>query len=337
VAIRNWNLGVIINKGLKTSEIQMTKTAVSIVIPIYNEEGNLKELHTRLSEVLPAITETYEIIFVDDCSTDNSFAILNEFNREDKKTKVIKFRRNFGQSAAIAAGFDYSKGDIIITMDGDLQNDPEDIPKLLDELENGDYDVVCGWRFDRADTMLKKLFSKIANGLRRRFTDEDIHDSGCTLRAYKKECRADLELYGEMHRYIPALLLWKGYKIGEVKVRHHERKHGTTKYSWKRVVKGFLDLIVVTFWQRFSARPIHVFGGLGLVLSLVGLVVSLYLVIQRLFFGMGLADRPLFMVSIFMVLVGVQFIVTGVLADIMLKVYYGQKERKNYLIEAVVD
>jgi glycosyltransferase involved in cell wall biosynthesis len=309
VAIRNWNLGVIINKGLKTSEIQMTKTAVSIVIPIYNEEGNLKELHTRLSEVLPAITETYEIIFVDDCSTDNSFAILNEFNR----------------------------GDMIITMDGDLQNDPEDIPKLLDELENGDYDVVCGWRFDRADTMLKKLFSKIANGLRRRFTDEDIHDSGCTLRAYKKECIADLELYGEMHRYIPALLLWKGYKIGEVKVRHHERKHGTTKYSWKRVVKGFLDLIVVTFWQRFSARPIHVFGGLGLVLSLVGLVVSLYLVIQRLFFGMGLADRPLFMVSIFMVLVGVQFIVTGVLADIMLKVYYGQKERKNYLIEAVVD
>ena len=313
------------------------KTAVSIVIPIYNEEGNLKELHTRLSDVLHSLTENYEILFVDDCSTDNSFAILKEINNEDKRVKVIKFRRNFGQSAAISAGFDYSKGDIIITMDGDLQNDPEDIPKLLDALENGDYDVVCGWRFDRADSMLKKSFSKIANGLRRRFTDEDIHDSGCTLRAYKKECIADLELYGEMHRYIPALLVWKGYKIGEVKVKHHERRYGKTKYSWKRVVKGFLDLIVVTFWQRFSARPIHVFGGFGLVLSVVGLVVSLYLVIQRLFFGMSLADRPLFMVSIFMVLVGVQLVVTGVLADIMLKVYYGQKERKQYLIEAVLD
>jgi glycosyltransferase involved in cell wall biosynthesis len=310
---------------------------ISIVIPVYNEEENIKELHTRLTNVIPAITENYEILFVDDGSTDNSFAILKEINKEDKKVKVIKFRRNFGQSAAISAGFDFSKGDVIITMDGDLQNDPWDIPKLLGELEEEDYDVVCGWRFDRADSKLKILFSRIANRLRRRFTAEDIHDSGCTLRAYKKECIADLELYGEMHRYIPALLLWKGYKIGEVKVRHRERKHGKTKYSWKRIVKGFLDLIVVTFWQRFSARPIHVFGGLGLALSVVGGVVSLYLVILRLFFGMGLADRPLFLVSIFMIIVGVQFVVTGVLADIMLKVYYGQKERKNYLVEVVVD
>jgi len=310
---------------------------ISVIIPIYNEEGNIKELHTKLTNLLPAITENYEILFVDDGSTDNSFAILKELNNEDESVKVIKFRRNFGQSAALSAGFDYSKGDVIITMDSDLQNDPKDIPKLLDELEKEDYDVVCGWRFDRADTMLKKLFSKIANGLRRRFTDEDIHDSGCTLRAYKKESIADLELYGEMHRYIPALLLWKGYKIGEVKVRHHERKYGTTKYSWRRVVKGFLDLIVVTFWQRFSARPIHIFGGLGLALSVVGGIVSLYLVFLRLFFGMGLADRPLFLVSIFMVIVGVQFVVTGVLADIMLKVYYGLNERKPYLVEVVVD
>jgi glycosyltransferase involved in cell wall biosynthesis len=310
---------------------------ISILIPIYNEEGNIKELHTKLTDVLPILTENYEILFVDDCSTDNSFAILNELNREDKRVKLIKFRRNFGQSAAISAGFDYSKGDIIITMDGDLQNDPEDIPKLLETLEKEDYDVVCGWRFDRADSMLKKLFSEIANWLRRRFTAEEIHDSGCTLRAYKKECITDLELYGEMHRYIPALLLWKGYKIGEVKVRHHERKHGTTKYSWRRVIKGFLDLIVVTFWQRFSARPIHIFGGLGLLLCVIGLVVSSYLVIQRLFFGMSLAERPLFIVSIFMVIVGVQFVVTGVLADIMLKVYYGLKERKQYLVDVVVE
>jgi len=315
----------------------MTKTAISIVIPVYNEEENIKELHTKLTTVLPAITENYEIIFVDDGSTDNSFALLKELNNEGKSVKVIKFRRNFGQSAAISAGFDYSKGNIIISMDGDLQNDPGDIPKLLETLEKEDYDVVCGWRFDRADSKLKISFSRIANRLRRRFTTENIHDSGCTLRVYKKECIADLELYGEMHRYIPALLLWKGYKIGEVKVKHHERKYGTTKYGWRRIIKGFLDLIVVTFWQKYSARPIHVFGGLGLLLSVVGGIISLYMVISRLFFDMSLADRPLFLVSIFMIIVGVQFIVTGVLADIMLKVYYGQKERKPYLVEVVVE
>ena len=315
----------------------MTKTDISIVIPVYSEEGNLKELRVRLSDVLLTITENYEILFVDDGSIDNSFAMLKEINNEDKRVKVIKFRRNFGQSAAIAAGFDLSKGDVIITMDGDLQNDPEDIPKLLETLEKEDYDVVCGWRFDRADSKLKLLFSRIANRLRRRFTNEEIHDSGCTLRVYKRECITDLELYGEMHRYIPALLLWKGYKIGEVKVKHHERKYGTTKYSWRRIIKGFLDLIVVIFWQKYSARPIHVFGGLGLFLSVVGGIISLYMVISRLFFNMSLADRPLFLVSIFMIIVGVQFVVTGVLADIMLKVYYGQKERKPYLVEVVVD
>lgn len=310
---------------------------ISIVIPVYNEEENIKELHTKLINIIPSITENYEIIFVDDASTDNSFGILKEINKEDKKVKIIKFRRNFGQSSAISAGFDYSKGDVVITMDGDLQNDPADIPKLLEKLEKEDYDVVCGWRFDRADSMLKKAFSRMANRLRRRFTAEDIHDSGCTLRAYNKECLDDLELYGEMHRYIPALLLWKGYKIGEVKVRHHKRMYGKTKYTWKRVVKGFLDLTVVIFWQKFSARPIHIFGGLGLVLSIVGGIVGLYLITLRLFFGIGLTDRPLFMVAIFMVVIGSQFAVSGVLADIMLKVYYGLNDRKPYLVEAVVE
>lgn len=310
---------------------------ISIVIPVYNEEENIKELHTKLINIIPSITENYEIIFVDDASTDNSFGILKEINKEDKKVKIIKFRRNFGQSSAISAGFDYSKGDVVITMDGDLQNDPADIPKLLEKLEKEDYDVVCGWRFDRADSILKKAFSRMANRLRRRFTAEDIHDSGCTLRAYNKECIGDLELYGEMHRYIPALLLWKGYKIGEVKVRHHKRIYGKTKYTWKRVVKGFLDLTVVIFWQKFSARPIHIFGGLGLVLSIVGGIVGLYLITLRLFFGIGLTDRPLFMVAIFMVVIGSQFAVSGVLADIMLKVYYGLNDRKPYLVEAVVE
>ena len=310
---------------------------ISVIIPIYNEEKNIEELYARLSNVLPAMTENYEIMFVDDGSTDNSFSILKRISSEDKKVKAIKFRKNFGQSAAISAGFDHSKGDVIITMDGDLQNDPGDIPKLLDKLEKEDYDAVCGWRFDRKDPFLKKSLSKFANWLRRKFIAEDVHDAGCTLRVYKRECVADLELYGAMHRYIPTLLSWKGYKIGEVVVTHRERKYGKTKYDWKRIIKGFLDLIVVTFWQKYSARPIHVFGGLGLVLSIVGSFLTLYLIILRLFFGMGLSDRPLFIVAIFMVVVGVQFVVTGVLADIMLKVYYGQKERQHYLIEKVVE
>lgn len=308
---------------------------ISIIIPAYNEGDSIKEIHFELDSVLRTITDKYEIIFVDDGSTDNSFEILRQIKQVDNKVKVIKFRRNFGQSAAISAGFDYSKGDVLITMDGDLQNDPRDIPKLLAKLEKEDYDVVCGWRVDRQDSLLKKSFSKIANWLRRRFIAGGIHDSGCTLRAYKKKCIDDLELYGEMHRYIPALVLRRGYKIGEVVVKHHERQYGKTKYNWERIIRGLLDLIVVIFWQKFSVRPMHIFGGIGLILSFIGTVVGLYLVILRLFFDMGLSDRPLFIVAIFMVIVGIQFFVFGVLADIMLKIYYGQKERKHYLAEVV--
>jgi glycosyltransferase involved in cell wall biosynthesis len=310
---------------------------ISVVIPVYNEEENIKELHEKLISVLPAITENYEIIFVDDGSTDNSFGVLKDINRDNKKVKVIRLRRNFGQSAATAAGFDYAKGELIITMDGDLQNDPQDIPTLLEELGKENCDVVCGWRFDRTDPLLKRLFSTFANWLRRKFVAGNIHDSGCTLRVYKKECLNDLELYGEMHRYIPVLMLRKGYKVCEVKVRHHKRKFGKTKYNWKRIIKGFLDLIVVIFWQKFAVRPMHILGGLGLTIGTIGSIISVYLVILKLFFGEGLSDRPLFVVAIFMIVVGIQFVTFGVLADIMLKIYYGQKERKHYLVEVVME
>jgi glycosyltransferase involved in cell wall biosynthesis len=310
---------------------------ISVVIPVYNEEENIKELHEKLISVLPAITENYEIIFVDDGSTDNSFGVLKEINRDNKKVKVIKLRRNFGQSAATAAGLDYAKGELIITIDGDMQNDPQDIPTLLEELGKENCDVVCGWRFDRTDPLLKRLFSTFANWLRRKFVAGNIHDSGCTLRVYKKECLNDLELYGEMHRYIPVLMLRKGYKVCEVKVRHHKRKFGKTKYNWKRIIKGFLDLIVVIFWQKFAVRPMHILGGLGLTIGTIGSIISVYLVILKLFFGEGLSDRPLFVVAIFMIVVGIQFVTFGVLADIMLKIYYGQKERKHYLVEVVME
>jgi glycosyltransferase involved in cell wall biosynthesis len=310
---------------------------ISVVVPFYNEEENIEPLHAELSDVLKSLNREYKIIFVDDGSNDNTFRNMLKVREKDEMMKIIKFRKNFGQSAALKAGFDQAKGNIVISMDGDLQNDPADIPKLIEKIENEDYDVVCGWRTDRKDPIAKKITSKFANMLRKMTTGEAIHDSGCTFRAYRNGCVKGLDLYGETHRYIPAMLLWKGYKIGEVKVKHHPRKYGTTKYGLRRVGKGFLDLIVISFWQKYSVRPIHVFGGLGLLLGISGTLLGGYMGIERLFFGRGLSDRPLFLLAILMVIIGVQFIVSGIMADIMCKVYYGQNDRRNYLIEKVLD
>jgi len=309
---------------------------ISIVIPFFNEEQSIEPMYEHLSSAITSLTHDFEIIFVDDGSTDNTFKNMLKIREKDAKVRIIKFRKNFGQSAALKAGFDHADGDVVISMDGDLQNDPTDIPVLLEKIENEDYDVVCGWRADREDPLSKKILSKIANLIRRNLTSELVHDSGCTFRAYRNGCVKNLDLYGELHRYIPAMLQWKGYKIGEAKVKHHPRKYGTTKYGLKRVIKGFLDLIVITFWQKYSVRPIHVFGGLGLLLSSSGTLIGSYLGIQKLFFGRGLSDRPLFLLAILMIIIGVQFVVSGLLADIMLKVYYCQNGRKNYLIERVV-
>jgi glycosyltransferase involved in cell wall biosynthesis len=269
---------------------------LSIIIPVYNEEDNIYPLYKELNGVLSTLGWTYEILFVDDGSTDSSFSHLKEIHDKDHAVKIIKFKRNFGQSAAMKAGFDYARGRIIVTMDADLQNDPHDIPALVQKISQGKDDVVCGWRYKRNDSLSKKISSKIANRFRTLLTGEVIHDSGCTLRAYTKESVADIELYGELHRYIPAMLLWKGYNVGEIKTNHRERSFGKTKYNWKRLNKGFLDLIVVAFWQKYSARPIHIFGGMGMIFFGFGLLITLYLVIERLFFGGGLSDRPLFLV-----------------------------------------
>jgi len=309
---------------------------LSIIIPFYNEEANIKPLYEGIKSVLTRLDRKHEIIFVDDGSNDSTFKNMLRIHEKDSSVKIIKFRKNFGQSAALKAGFDNAKGDFVISMDGDLQNDPADIPQLLEKIEKEDYDVVCGWRADRKDPLFKKVISKFANLIRRNITSEFIHDSGCTFRAYRNGCVKGLDLFGETHRYIPAMLLWRGYRVTEVKVRHDQRKFGTTKYGWQRIIKGFLDLIVISFWQKFSVRPIHVFGGLGLLLSITGILLGGYMGIQRLLFGGSLADRPMFLLAILMVIIGVQFVVSGILADIMLKVYYGQNERKNYLIEKVV-
>ena len=234
------------------------------------------------------------------------------------------------------AGFDHAKGPIIITLDADLQNDPHDIPQMLEKLETEKYDVVCGWRKNRRDSFPKKVFSRIANYIRTCLTGEIIHDSGCTLRIYKQDVVRDIELNGELHRYIPALLLWKGYRIGELKTNHRERASGKSKYNWERLAKGFLDLLVIAFWQKYSARPMHIFGGSGLIIGSIGFIIALYLGISRIIFGTGLTDRPLFLVAMILLVVGIQFVALGILADILLRIYYGQNERKNYLIDEIV-
>lgn len=311
-------------------------SAVSIIIPAYNEEDNIDPVYRELKSVLTGTGRPYEILFIDDGSTDQTFTKMKSIQLQDNSVRIIKFRKNFGQSAALQAGFDYASGTIIITMDSDLQNDPRDIPALIEKMAQDDFDVVCGWRHNRKDPVFKKLFSKMANSLRKFLTKETIHDSGCTLRSYRRECMEDLELYGELHRYIPAMLQWKGYRIGELKVNHRERTYGSSKYSWKRLTKGFLDLIVIAFWQKYSVRPMHIFGGFGFILAIVGFFISIYLIFERLFLNMGLTERPLFLVGFFLLVVGIQFIALGILADILVKIYHGQKERKPYRVDKIL-
>ena len=308
---------------------------ISVIIPTFNEEENVEVLYKELKTVVISLTLNFEIIFVDDCSTDTTNQRLLELHTKDPLVKIIKFRKNFGQSAAMKAGFDYAQGRLIITMDADLQNDPHDIPMMIEKIEKENFDVVCGWRYNRQDPALKKAVSKLANRFRSILTGETIHDSGCTLRIYKQEAIRDIELYGELHRYIPAMLLWKGYRIGEIKTNHRQRVSGKSKYSWKRLTKGFLDLLVIAFWQKYSFRPMHIFGGSGLIMGFVGLFITAYLILERLLFGAGLSERPLFLIGILLIIVGVQFLAIGLLADIMLKVYYGQNQRKSYLIEKI--
>jgi len=311
-------------------------STLSIIIPAYNEEDNIEPVYRELKSVLSETGHPYEILFIDDGSTDQTFQKMKSIQIKDDSVRIIKFRKNFGQSAALQAGFDFATGTLIITMDSDLQNDPHDIPALITKMEQEGFDVVCGWRYNRQDSAFKKLFSKMANSLRKFLTKETIHDSGCTLRSYKKECVEDLELYGELHRYIPAVLQWKGYRVGELKVNHRERTHGLSKYTWKRLTKGFLDLIVIAFWQKYSVRPMHIFGGFGFILAIVGFFISMYLIFERLFFNMGLTERPLFLVGFFLLVVGIQFIALGILADILLKIYHGQNERKPYRVDKIL-
>jgi len=308
---------------------------ISIVIPAYNEERNIEPLYFQLKKVLGKLNKTYEIIFVDDGSTDKTFDVLKNLRNKDKQLKVVSFTRNFGQTAAWDAGIKQSKGDHIITLDADLQNDPSDIPPLIKKINEG-YDVVSGWRVNRKDPLSKKVFSLLANFLRIILIKEKIHDSGCSLKIYKKECFKNIDLQGEMHRFITGILSLNGFKVGEIKVKHNPRRMEKTKYGSKRLFKGFLDLIMVTFLTKYSSRPIHLFGGLGLLTFFLGFIIGLYLTVMKLFYGTSLSNRPLLILGVLLILLGTQFIIFGILAEILMRIYSKVQDTKPYIIKEIL-
>jgi len=311
-------------------------TGLSIVIPVLNEEKNVEILHKSVITSLKREKIDYEIIFIDDGSTDNSYNLLVKLHQKDKRIKVIKFAGNFGQTSAWDAGIKAAKGRYIITMDSDMQNDPDDIPRLLNAIKNSSYDAISGWRTNRKDSFSKKFFSIFANFIRKTITKEKIHDSGCSLKIYKRECFDNVDLYGEMHRYITAVLALDGLRAGEIKVRHNPRKQGKTKYGAARLLKGSLDLLFIAFMTKYSSRPLHIFGGLGILTLMLGVATDFYLITLKFAYGQDIASRPLLILGVLLLILGVQFISFGILAEILMRIYYKTHNMKPYIVKKVL-
>lgn len=289
---------------------------ISIVIPVYNEVENVPLLYRKLREDLSSLGRTYEIIFIDDGSTDDTFAKLKEVQANGDHIRIIKFRRNFGKAAALNTAFRQVKGEVVITMDGDLQDDSAEIPKFLDKIDEG-YDLVSGWKYPRNDPITKTAPSKVFNKLTCWMTGVNLHDFNCGFKAYKREVTDALHLYGELHRYTPVLANYYGFKIAEVTVRHHPREFGKSKYGAKRVIKGLLDLITVKFLTSYASRPLHVFGVPGILSLLVGFFIGLYLVLLKYLQDIELSERPLLLLSILLILLGLQFFSIGLLGEMI--------------------
>jgi Glycosyltransferases involved in cell wall biogenesis len=310
---------------------------LSVVIPAYNEEENVPILYEKLKKVLDSLGEDYEIIFVDDGSTDGTYQRLKQLAEKDSRLKIIRFKRNYGQTAAMSAGFEHAKGDVIITLDADLQNDPEDIPLLLEKLEEG-YHVVSGWRKDRKDPFLsRRLPSMVANWLISKITGVHLHDYGCTLKAYRAEVVKDLELFGDMHRFLPALTKRRGAKITEVVVRHHPRMFGRSKYGIGRTVRVLLDIMLVKFLNEYINKPLYMFGSVGFLLLTLGLFSLFYLIFLKLFLEEPIGRRPLLILSVLLILAGIQLISTGLLAELLVRIYYRTKDTKPYIIQEKIN
>lgn len=310
---------------------------LSIVIPVFNEEKNLPELYEEITNSCKGLDLSYKIIFVDDGSWDSSFPVLRSIQEEDLKVKVIRLRKNFGQTAALSAGFDYAKGDIIITLDADLQNDPQDFALLIEKIREG-YDIVSGWRKKRKDRLFtRRIPSAIANWLISRITHIKLHDFGCTLKAFRKEVIKNINLYGELHRFIPAIASNIGVSIAEVEVNHRPRKHGKSKYTVFRFVKVILDLLTVKFLLSYSTRPLQIFGAFGLASGAIGGIIGLYLSYQRLILKVGISGRPLLLLAILLIVIGIQFITLGLLAEIMVRTYHESVDKKIYFVREILD
>ena len=315
------------------NSVQEPDIGLSVIIPIFEEAENIRLLHDELNAVLEGLDRRSEIIFIDDGSGDGSYEILEEVQRENHRVRVIRFRRNFGQTAAMAAGLHYAQGDIVVTMDGDRQNDPADIPALLDKVEEG-FDLVCGWRYDRKDKYWSRKFpSMLANKLISRTTEVELHDYGCTLKAMRSEVAKNITLYGELHRFIPAVASRMGVNIAEIKVNHRPRTLGKTKYGISRTFRVLLDLITVFFLLRFSGRPMHFFGLPGLVSGGIGFLLALYTTFERLFMGVPMGSRPVFLLAILMILIGIQFIVIGLLGEMQIRTYYETQNKPIYIVK----
>ncbi|MBU1044831.1 MAG: glycosyltransferase family 2 protein [Candidatus Omnitrophica bacterium] len=304
---------------------------LSIIIPVFNEQGNLKILNQQINQVMNNLEVTYEVIFIDDGSTDNSVRELEEIAKDDAHVRIITLLRNYGQTQAIAAGVDHSLAELIITMDADLQNDPKDIPKLLDKIKQG-YDVVSGWRIKRKDNFWqKKLPSFLANFIIARLTKVKLHDLGCTLKAYRISVLKDIEFQGEIHRFLPLCAAIQGAKIAEVPVIHHKRKHGHSKYGFSRFFKVILDMLTILFTWKFMIKPIQLFGGIGIASVLLSVMIGLFIVLRKVLWA-GQWVSPLIFIFAILFVVGVQFILIGILAEIIIRLYYGMRDQTRYKI-----
>lgn len=310
---------------------------VSVVIPVFNEAENLPTLYAELVASLQKLGRPFEVILIDDGSTDASWTTLKDIQKKDGRIKLIRLRRNFGQTAALSAGFDYSAGEIIISLDADLQNDPNDIPLLIQKLEEG-HDIVSGWRKSRKDRFFsRRLPSIIANRLISWLMRVRLHDYGCTLKAFRREVVKNIKLYGELHRFIPAIASQLGVSIAEVNVNHRPRKHGRSKYSFFRFTKVILDMLTVKFLLSYSTRPLQIFGLLGLGSGLLGFIIAGWLTYQRLFLGVSLANRPLLLLGILLMITGFQFVTLGLLAEIMVRAYHESAGKTIYAVREIID
>ena len=305
---------------------------LSIIIPIFNEEKNIPDLLDQLFEVLPTVGIPFEIIAVNDGSRDGSLVCLREHAKRHTEVKIVAFRRNYGQTAAIMAGIDHASGDVIISIDADLQNDPGDIPELLAKLNEG-YDVVSGWRRERKDGKLKRNFvSRVANRVISRISGVHLHDYGCTLKVYRADVIKDVRLYGEMHRFIPIYASWMGAKVVEMPVRHHARRHGRSNYGLERIFKVVLDLIVVKFLDRHFVKPIYVFGGFGISLIILGIFSFFSIIFLKIFEGISMIATPLPLLAVMATVLGISSILMGLLAEMLVRIYFESQNRANYFV-----